>query len=435
MNHPRLSQHLGSDLTPSPTLYINERVATLWQAGETVYHLGFGESRFPVHPRMQQALAENAHRNSYLPGKGLPELRRAASLYYANQLGGDWGEEETLVAPGSKAILFGLMMALDGDLILPTPSWVSYAPQATMVGKEVLRIPADPTTFHRIEADALEETLARSSAEQHVLVLNSPNNPSSQIYSEAELERLTTLCRENNIWILSDELYALIVYSDSNRRSISRLCPERTIVLGGLSKHLSLGGWRLGIGLFPAHEGGRKLLAAVNKIGSEIWSCAPAPVQYAALTAFSADVEIEDYIGECARLHEMRTRYLWEQLEEMDIPCAQPEGGFYLFPNFDHHQEALAAINIHTSEDLALYLLETLKIATLPGTAFGTPPGELSLRLSASFIDLEEKEKAERLLQLSRQGIDPATMMGNEHPNMNEALRRMRGFLDSLYQV
>lgn len=431
MSRISLSSAIGSSLTPSPTLYINERVKALWAVGETVYHLGFGESRFPVHPRLARALAENAHQSSYLPGPGIPELRQAASSYYAQKMGITLSPAQVMVGPGSKALLYALLMVLDGDVILPTPSWVSYAPQARLLHKDVLRIPSSPADFHRLSSEGLARTLAQSAQGQHILVLNSPNNPSGQMLPADLLAELAEVCRATNTLVISDELYGLIPHVQPHR-SMAEFYPEGSIVLSGLSKHLSLGGWRLGVALLPPGEDGARLLAAANKIGSEIWSCAPGPVQYAALTAYSGDAEIEAYIAECTHLHAVRTRYLWQGLNELNIPSAEPQGGFYVYPNFDSRRAALAAKNVHTSDDLARHLLDEWQIATLPGSVFGAPPEELSLRLATSYVDMETEEKAQSVLALKRAGVDDETLMRQHAPMMNQTLVQFQRFLQSL---
>ena len=144
-----LSPSLGNSLAPSPTLYINERVRQMWAAGETVYHLGFGESRFPAHPKIVSALVEHASRQSYLPSTGIPELRQAVAGFHSRQLQIDVNADQVIVAPGSKALLFAFQMALAGATILHTPSWVSYEPQSRLLNRPVLRIPASPLDGHR----------------------------------------------------------------------------------------------------------------------------------------------------------------------------------------------------------------------------------------------------------------------------------------------
>jgi aspartate aminotransferase len=132
-----LNSHFQQHQALSPTLQINERVQQLWAEGRTVYHFGFGESRFPVQPKVLAALHSNAQRKGYLPVQGLPELREAIAEYHGRFHPTPNTPHQVIVAPGSKAILFALLMALYGDLLLPTPSWVCYAPQATQLGNPV----------------------------------------------------------------------------------------------------------------------------------------------------------------------------------------------------------------------------------------------------------------------------------------------------------
>ena len=425
-----LSPSLGNQLAPSPTLYINERVRQMWAAGETVFHLGFGESRFPAHPRIVRALAENGARRSYLSGTGLPGLRQAIAQFYTRQLQQNVSADQVIVAPGSKALLFALQMAVAGATILQTPSWVSYAPQARLINRPILRIPASPEDHHRLIPAKLQELLRDSQHDQHLLILNSPNNPTGQMLEPALLVEIAAICRQQNVLVLSDEIYALTAFGREHV-SISRFYPEGTVVLGGISKHLSLGGWRLGTAIMPPGESGQQILQAVAKIGSELWSSVSAPVQYAAIAAYGDDPELAAYIDRCTSLHAVRTRFLWRGLCELDVPCAEPMGGFYLYPNFDHWRKPLAAKGVHTSSDLARFLLDTLQIATLPGSNFGAPATELSLRLSTSYVDLETDAKATGMVALADDSLSDERLLRAYHPGMNEVLARFRTLLAS----
>jgi len=199
-----------------------------------------------------------------------------------------------------------------------------------------------------------------------------------------------------------------------------------------LSKYLSLGGWRLGVAVFPPSPAGAELMRAVRTIASEMWSATTGPVQYAAIVAYGGDPDVTAYIEECTHLHAIRTQYLWRHLVDMGVNCPQPDGAFYLFPNFDRWREPLAARGVHTSRDLAMYLLDEFHLATLPGTAFGAPPQDLSLRLSSSYLDMETSEQADALLAAYRADPDPEALMAEHHPNTNEAIRRFRRFVEGL---
>ncbi len=403
----------------------------MWASGETVYHLGFGESRFPAHPKIVRALVENASRQSYLPNAGIPELRQAIATFHSRQLDREVGADQVIVAPGSKSLLFAFQMALAGATVLHTPSWVSYEPQSRLFNRPVLRLPATPEDGHLLHPARLQQLLRHSPYNQHLLILNSPSNPTGQMLEPALLQEIAEICRREEVLVLSDEIYGLTAYGRKHV-SISSFYPEGTVVLGGMSKHLSLGGWRLGTALLPPGDVGQHLLQAVAKVGSELWSTASAPIQYAAVTAYGADAELAAYVEKCTALHAARTRYLWRGLSELDVPCAEPMGGFYLFPNFDHWRKPLASLGVQTSVDLARYLLEEWQIATLPGSDFGTPAHELSLRLSTSYVDLETDEKAAQLIERAEAGVNDEDLLRDHHPGMNEVLARLQRFLSSL---
>ena len=416
---------------PSPTLHINERVAALWAAGETVYHLGFGESRFPVHPRLKSALAEAAGEKRYLPARGLPALRTAVAGYYARELGQPVSAEQVIVGPGSKALIFALQMALKTDLYLPAASWVSYAPQAEMLGRTVHVIPGRMADDYRLDLAALEQMLADSTA-QKLLIINSPSNPTGSVLGAGDLKALTAICREHNVVVLSDEIYARLSH-DEPAESLARYYPEGTFILGGLSKHLSLGGWRLGVAVAPATKGGERVLAAMEAIASEIWSTASAPVQRAAVLAFSGDQDIEAYIDTCRRIHALRTSFFADRLEALGIRCTRPQGGFYVTASFDRFSGALGGRGIRTSDALARHLLEAHHIATLPGSAFGIPEAEPSLRLATSYLDMETDEAAERILEAFAAGTSAEAFLSEEiHPHTHGCLRAFERFLAEL---
>jgi aspartate/methionine/tyrosine aminotransferase len=199
-----------------------------------------------------------------------------------------------------------------------------------------------------------------------------------------------------------------------------------------LSKHLSLGGWRLGVAILPAGRTGEALRRALQNIAGSIWSCAVAPVQYAALVAYDDDPEIDEYISLCTCMHAIRTRYLYDQLVEAGVPCAEPCGAFYLYPNFDRWREPLATRGVQTSDDLSVFLLEKYELATLPGSAFGGSPDDLSLRLSSSYLDADTDEKSVRLIRSFIADPEPRRFIEDHHPRLREASARLAEFASDL---
>ncbi len=387
----------------SPTLGANQSARARTGGGQPLLHMGFGQSPFPVHPRLADALAAAATRNAYDHVAGLAELRARAKAYFCARLGLDATAYECVVAPGSKLILYALQMAIEGDLILPMPSWVSYAPQAAMLGDNVHWLPADLSDAgYRIDADRLEELileLRSRGANPKKLILNSPNNPTGLTIPAADVEGIVDVCERNGIFLISDEIYALTAF-DGTSPSIVSLCDGTAAVTTGLSKHLSLGGWRVGFGLVPARR--KSLLHALNAIASETWSCVAAPIQEAALLAVAGENEIEDYVRQCTSIHTAVARVAAERIANSLIDCPRPQGAFYLWPDFERMRESLAKKNILTSRQLADALLDRTRVIALPGADFGAPPDRLALRLSVCDYD-----GAEALLACAEHDIRP----------------------------
>ena len=395
--------------------------------------MGFGESRFDVHPKLQQALTNNIHRKSYLPAKGLPELCISVARDYAGRLQQDIKTNQVIIGPGSKALIFAIQMSLDADLFLPTPSWVSYEPQARLLNRKAYYIPANAEDNYAFDMDAFDSLIKASDNPSKLLVINSPNNPTGQMFSAEFLETLANYCRENNILVLSDEIYFLVTHGKQKHHSISHFYPEGSFVLGGLSKHLSIGGWRLGVAILPDNEIGAQLMPALQVIASETWSSVPAPLQHAAITAYSGDAEIENYISDCAQIHGLRTRHIYEKLTAFGILCTSPAGAFYMVANFDRWKPALKSKGITTSKQLAEHLLEECAIACLPADAFGVPETELSLRLSTSYLDFETDTDASRIYDLFNMGVAPADFLNEtNHPNISATLKAFERFIGSL---
>jgi aspartate/methionine/tyrosine aminotransferase len=418
-------------IKPSATLAINEQVTAMRAAGQDIYHLGFGESRFPVHPKVIQSLRENADKHAYLPGQGLRDLRQAVAGYYNRQLGASIDPSQVIIAPGSKILLYALLLCIRGDVVLPCPSWVSYKPQAMLLNKRITWITTRVRENHRVQVARLQEAVARARREgvdPRILLLNSPHNPTGVVFQREQLQSVVSFCRAEGITIVSDEIYALIPHVEGTHLSAASLYPEGTVLTGGLSKHLSLGGWRLGVGVVPDSVDGDRLMNALISVASETWSAVSGPIQYAAVVAYGEDPEIEAYRRACTHLHALRTRYLRRQLVEAGVECGMPGGAFYLYPCFGPWRHELRRMGVYTSDQLAGLLLSTQQVATLPGSDFGAPPNDLCLRLATSYVDFEEGDAGgERLLQAlaDASNADSDAFVEAHCPRLVEAARRL----------
>lgn len=379
----------AQELTTSATLSMNEAVAKRRAAGQETIHLGFGEASFPLHPLLQTALAEAAKHTGYAPVLGIPALRQAIAAYLARKRGLTFSSDQIIVAPGSKPLLYALLQVLEGDLLLPVPSWVSYAPQARLAGRQVIGVETDPDDHHRITPFALSQAVERArrdGADPRILLVNTPSNPTGSMFDKADIEAIALWARESGMTLISDEIYAELAHGWREHVSPARSYPEGCIVTGGLSKAFSAGGWRLGYAAVPATAAGTQVMGAIRSLASEIWSCTATPVQEAALVAFSQNESIEQYVQRSARIHGYVAGRLYDTLASLGVPCPRPAGGFYLYPDFSPWRRALMEQGITSGTGFAQYLLEEWDIATLPGSAFGETPDSLRLRLATSLL-------------------------------------------------
>ena len=378
-----------SQFAPSATLSINEAVAQRRAEGRETIHLGFGEATFPLHPLLQNALAHAADHTSYSPVAGILPLRQAIADYLSRTRGLTYTPKHIIIGSGSKPLLYALLQVLEGDLLLPVPSWVSYAPQAKLAGKRVIDVYTEPADCHRLTAQSLNTALTtarREGADPRILIVNSPSNPTGSMFEPTDVEALASWARSEGITIISDEIYAELAHGWRPHISPARFYPEGTIVTGGLSKAFSAGGWRIGYAALPPTEAGAQVANALRVLASEIWSAVATPMQEAAIVAFSPNLELETYVQRSARVHAYVTNQLYTTLTNLGIPCPRPAGAFYLYPDLSPWRSALQSKGVSTSAELALYLLNEWDIAALPGVVFGEKPEALHLRLATSML-------------------------------------------------
>jgi aspartate/methionine/tyrosine aminotransferase len=421
-------------LKVSATLSINDRVKELWAAGQNVFHLAFGESRFPVHPKIAEALCANAQKRSYLPAAGIAELRKTIAEHYGRVYDFEVKPEQVVAGPGSKSLIYASLQCLGEEIIIPRPSWVTYAPQVHLIGKPITWVPTYPEDNYLVGTDVLQVALQESHHDMgnpEVLVLNNPGNPTGTMRSPEQNRALGEFCREQELMVISDEIYARTAFTDIPFVSFGKYYPEGTIVTGGLSKDPSLGGWRFGVAIVPDSKGGRALAQALTSISTNVWSCVAAPVQYAALVAYGGDPDVEEYVGICSRMHAIRTRYLYDLMVRLGVQCVEPSGAFYIFPCLDAWREPLAALGITNDEELALHLLEEYEIAALPGSAFNSVR-DFCLRISSSFIDMATDEKADAIVAAFIDDPDPERFVQNHHPRLQTVAQRFGEFIEEL---
>ncbi|UCF35037.1 MAG: aminotransferase class I/II-fold pyridoxal phosphate-dependent enzyme [Phycisphaerales bacterium] len=368
-------------LGQSATLGIKDKCRRLIAEGRTVYDFGLGQSPFPVPARVVEALRLAATEKDYLPVKGLPALREAIADFHRQKDQIDAHPDRVIVGPGSKELMFLLQIVFYGEILIPTPCWVSYLPQAQIIGRRVGLL---PTTFEdgwKMTPEHLERSVegVGDDYRPRLLVLNYPSNPTGLSYTADELRELAEVARRFQMVVLSDEIYGQL-HHEGQHVSLGQFYPEGTIISSGLSKWCGAGGWRLGTFVFPPDLDW--LVDAMAAVASETYTSVSAPIQHAAVHAFRGGIAIERYLWHARRiLRELGGRCA-ETLTQAGLRVLPPVGAFYLFLDFAPLAERLAERGIRNGAQLCDRLLSEAGVALLPGGAFAQSPGELTARLA-----------------------------------------------------
>ena len=361
-------KNIVKDLEPSSTLKINETSRELENKGEKIFKFGFGQSPFQVPLDVINELKNNAFQNNYLPMQGLKDLREVVAKYTSVKKDYNYNSGNVIIGPGSKELMFLLHVLFDGDIILPIPSWVSYAPQAILGRNKIQTIETARENNWFPTGKEIEKIILKDKSKNYLLFLNSPNNPSGQICEK--LEEISQIAKKYNLIILSDEIYSELSFEDGFK-SISSYCPEKTIISTGLSKWCGAGGWRLGYFIIPNTL--NDLRDAINVLASETFSSVSAPIQYAAITAYSNDHS--EYINNSKNILRAVGNYVYENLKSNKVIINKPQGGFYLMPEFSNK-------SFSTSSEMCNSLLKETSVVLLPGSEFGFDKKRMLARLS-----------------------------------------------------
>ena len=368
-------KNLVKNLKPSSTLAINETSRKLEEQGKKIFKFGFGQSPFKVPQDIVEELKNNAHQNKYLPMQGLSELRDAVAKNNSSKKDYSYKSENVIIGPGSKELMFLLHVIFDGEIILPAPSWVSYAPQAILGRNKVQILQTKRENNWFPSGKEIEEIILRdkNKNKNYLLFINSPNNPSGQVCKN--LEEIADVAKKYNLIILSDEIYSDLSFED-NYKSISSFCPEKTIVSTGLSKWCGAGGWRLGYFIIP--DSLKEIKNMINVLASETFSAVSAPIQYAAIKAYENDHS--DYINKSRNILKAVGNYVYENLRSNKVLINSPQGGFYLMPEFLNKK-------FNSSSEMCDNILKDTGVALLPGSDFGFEKSRKLARLSFTDFD------------------------------------------------
>ena len=404
---------LVKSLKPSSTLAINETSRKLEEQGKKIFKFGFGQSPFKVPVDVVEELKNNAHQNQYLPMQGLSKLRDAVAKYTSVKKNFNYKSENVIIGPGSKELMFLLHIIFDGEIILPAPSWVSYAPQAILGRNKVkiLQTKAENNWFPT--AKEIEEFIIKDKHKNYLLFINSPNNPSGQICEN--LEEIAEVANKYNLIILSDEIYSELSF-EKNYKSISNYCPEKTIISTGLSKWCGAGGWRLGYFIVPNSL--NKLKDMINVLASETFSAVSAPIQFAAIKAYENDHS--DYINKSRNILKAVGNYVYENLKSNKVLINKPQGGFYLMPEFLNKK-------FNSSAEMCDDILNKTGVALLPGSDFGFDQNRMLARLS--FTDFDGKKFMEEIEDNTK--IDD-TLINELAPKIVEGVDKLKKWSESI---
>lgn len=351
---------------------------------EDAISLGVGEPDFdtPWRIRDEAIYSLEQGRTFYTSNSGLLELREGICAYLKRRYGMDYdaGQEVMVTVGGSEAIDLALRAMLDpGDeVLIPTPSYVSYSPCTVLAGGLPVEIPLREEDRFRLTPEALEAAITDKTK---ILIMPFPNNPTGGIMEREDLEAVREVILEHDLFVLTDEIYAELTYG-LDHVSIASLpgMKDRCVLINGFSKAFAMTGWRLGYACAPKH-----ILSQMLKIHQFAIMCAPTTSQYAAVQA------INNCDGEVSGMREQydaRRKYVLTRFEEMGLKCFTPEGAFYTFPNISDFGM--------TSEAFATRFLNEKKVAVVPGSAFGAS-GEGFIRISYAYSIDDLREALDRL--------------------------------------
>ncbi len=356
------------NLDLSATLKINEISKKLENEGKSIIKFGFGQSPFQVPSSIVEELKKNAHQKSYLSVQGYEDLREAIATYESKKKNINFTSDQIMVGPGSKELMFLLNICFDGDILLPVPSWVSYMPQSIIADNKFHWIETNYENNWFPNINDIKKITSNNKSKKYLLILNSPNNPSGQVCKN--LEELSTFIKEEEIYVLSDEIYSELTF-EGEYISLLKFCPDQVIISNGLSKWCGAGGWRLGYFVIPKKL--KNLIKPMKVLASETFSAVSSPIQYAAMSAFLNDHK--SYIKKSKNILSAIGNYVHQNLSSNNIIMNKPMGGFYLMPEFINKK-------FNSSSEMCTDLLNKEGVAILPGSDFGFTKNKMIARLS-----------------------------------------------------
>ncbi len=369
----------AAQLTPSLTLSIDSKAKAMKAEGLDVCGFGAGEpdSDTPEHIKRAAIEALEAGFTKYTPNAGIPELRQAIADKLAADNGLNYRAGQIVVSNGAKHACYNAILATcqPGDeVIIPAPYWVSYPDMVRLVGAEPVIVPTSERNAWKMRPEDFENAMTPRTK---MLIMNSPGNPTGSVYTREELEAIVNVAAEEDIYVLSDEIYEKLVYDDAKHVSIGSLSKEAydlTITVNGFSKSYAMTGWRLGYLAAPD-----AVSRAVDSIQSHTSSNPCSFSQYGALAALKGD---QQPLADMREEFEMRRNYMFDRISKIsNVTAIKPQGAFYILVN-------ISQLGL-TSQNFADRLLSKANVAVVPGAAFGD---DRTIRFSyATSLDVIKK--------------------------------------------
>jgi len=368
----RISQRIQA-IAPSATLAVDAKAKALKAAGEPVIGFGAGEPDFPTPAHIVAAAVEAAQdpkNHKYSPAGGLPELRQAVADKTLRDSGYACTADQVIITNGGKHAVyntFAVMIDPGDEVIIPAPFWTTYPEPVALAGGTPVIVSTDAASGFRV---TLEQLDAARTEKTKALIFVSPSNPTGAVYPKDEIEAIGRWCLEHGIWVIADEIYEHLVYGDNEHHSIVSLVPEladQCIILNGVAKTFAMTGWRVGWLIGPAD-----FAKAAGKLQSQQTSNVANVSQRAAIAAVSGPL---DDVYKMSEAFDRRRKIIHSMLNAIDgVECSDPEGAFYAFPSFEGVLgRTIAGVKVDTTLQLADLILDEVKVAFVPGEAFGAP--------------------------------------------------------------
>ena len=354
----------------SPTMKVSGEAKSMRAQGIDVINLSVGEPDFATPANIKNAGKKAIDENitTYTINSGLPKLKEAIIYRLKQDHNLNYKPDEIIVSSGAKHSLYNLCMAIldEGDeVIIPAPYWVSYPHMVKLADGVPVVVSAKEENGFRITPEEFQEAITTKTK---AIMLNNPSNPTGGVYYKDQLEEIIKIAIENNLYIISDEIYEKLIYDDFkfySAASFGDLAKKQTIIINGVSKAYAMTGWRIGYAV-----GAKEIIGAMGKIQSHSTSNACSISQYASIEAFTGP---QDEIKKMVVEFEKRRNYMFERFEKIEnVSCYKSQGAFYLFPNFSkYYNKSYEGKLLKDSEELCYYFLKKAHVAVVPGSAFG----------------------------------------------------------------